>query len=49
MKFLPVSIILEKNGSENPQAISGFPNYADLCESSIATQVDHVSSANSAI
>ena len=48
MKFLRVAIILKKK-KQNPETISGFPIYADLCESSIATQVDDVSSANSAI
>ena len=43
MKFLRVAIILKKK--QNPEAISGFPIYADLRESSIATQVDDVSSA----
>jgi len=46
MKFLRVSIFEKKKQlGSNPEAISGFPIYADLHESSIATQVDDVSSA----
>ena len=46
MKFLWVSIFeKEKRNGWHPEAISGFPIHADLRESSIATQVDDVSSA----
>ena len=39
MKFLRVSIFEKKQLESNPEAISGFPIYADLHESSVATQV----------
>ena len=44
-RLCPDGGVKKKIQIQNPHAISGFPIYADLCENSIATQVNDVSSA----